>query len=113
MAPHERRQNARMPVRADVRGGVVLIEHLDILDLSFSGVRFCCTRRLNPGQGVDLELRRQALRVRRRGTVVRSTFVGAVRIDGKDHTSYEVAVAFEDVPCAEPLRADLSRLMQP
>jgi hypothetical protein len=101
-----------MAVRADVKGGVVLVEHLDILDLSLSGVRFCCTRRLNPGQSVDLALRRGALRVSRRGTVVRSAFVGATRIDGRDHTSYEVAVAFDQKPRDERQLADLALLME-
>lgn len=113
MAPQERRQSARVPVRGDVTAGVILIEHLDILDLSLGGVRFCCTRRLNPGQSVDLSLRRGAARVNLRGNVVRSSFVGAVRIDGRDHTSYEVAVAFEQRPADERLRADLALLMEP
>lgn len=100
-------------MRADVKGGAILIERLDILDLSLGGMRFFCTRRLNPGQSVDLVLRRDALRVNRRGKVVRSTFVGAVRIDGREHTSYEVAVAFESAPCDERLLANLALLMQP
>lgn len=113
MTPHDRRQNVRAAARADVKGGAILIEHLDILDLSHGGMRFCCTRRLSPGQSVDLVLRRDTLRVNRRGKVVRSTFVGAVKLGGIDHTSYEVAVAFEDAACDERLRAELTRLMQP
>jgi hypothetical protein len=76
-------------------------------------MRFCCARRLSPGQSVDLVLRRDTLRVNRHAKVVRSTFVGAVKLGGIDHTSYEVAVAFEDTDDDERLRAELTRLMQP
>lgn len=112
MASHERRQNARVSVRSDVKGGVILVEHLDILDLSLGGIRFACTRRLNPGQHVELALRNDAVRVNRRGTVVRSTFVGAVRIQDQEHISYEVAVAFDEQPCDERQRADFARLLE-
>jgi hypothetical protein len=112
MAPQERRQNARLPARDGVTAGVVLIEHLDILDLSLGGVRFSCTRRLSPDQRVDLVLRRDAERVSLRGKVARSTFRGSVRIDGRDHTCYEVAVAFDPRLLDERRLADLSRFME-
>lgn len=96
--PADRRRSPRLPAPSDVKGGVILIEHLDILDLSLSGVRFNCTRRLNPGQSLNLVLRKDDVRVDLRGRVLRSRFLGTARIKGENHNTYEVALAFEHAP---------------
>ncbi len=94
----DRRQAPRIPAPIDVKGGVILIEHLDILDLSLSGIRFNCTRRLIPGQTLNIVLRKNDKRIDLRGKVLRSTFLGIAQIKGEDHNTYEVALAFENAP---------------
>jgi hypothetical protein len=76
---------------------MVMVSHLDIRDLSLSGIRFQCRERVIPRSRVNMLVRKEELQVKLPGTVVRSSFLSPSAKTADSSAHYEVAVSFSDL----------------
>ncbi len=92
----ERRKYTRKEVRGNVRGRIILIENLEVIDLSLSGIRFNCFKRVNPNSKLKIMIQLDDISVILKGTVVRSTLKN-INIEGEPLSVYEVAMTFHSL----------------
>lgn len=93
----DKRQHKRKKVHGEIDGSMILVEYLQIIDLSLSGMRFSCFRRINTNSAQSIKIKKDSTVVRLKGTVVRSTFRKVEKIENKHCSVYEVAVDFGDL----------------
>lgn len=93
----DKREHKRKEVHGEVEGSIILVEYLQIIDLSLSGMRFSCFKRINTNSAQSIKIKKDNTEVRLKGTVVRSTFRKVEQIEGKHCSVYEVAVNFAEL----------------
>lgn len=90
----EKRKSIRKPVHGDVKGRMVLARNLEIMDLSLSGMRFRCIRKIDMHSIQSVNLGKNNISLKLRGIVVRSTLKSMKADSGKKAPFYEVALNF-------------------
>lgn len=83
-----------------------MVSHLDIRDLSLSGIRFQCRERVTPRSRVNMLVKKEDLQVRLPGTVVRSSFINPTSHSSDTAAHYEVAVSFGELSARERKHLD-------
>jgi hypothetical protein len=98
----ENRKNKRVKTKNSVIGKIILVEHLEILDLSLSGIRFNCLkqRRLEMNSHQTIKIQKNDISVLVHGLVVRAN-LKTIKEKGKDAPVYEVAMKFTDLTVAQ------------
>lgn len=89
----EKRQCERKVVTGQVAGKMILVDHLNILDLSIKGIRFKCSRRVDMNGIHRIRIERGDMALAIKGKVVRST-LRIERCQGTPLAIYEVAMTF-------------------
>lgn len=105
----EKRAKSRVKVSGNCTGKLVLFEHLEILDLSESGLRMKCMGRLTTNSVQRIRLESEQFMVYLKAVVVRSQLTGQQEINGKLMSVYDVALQFENV--SEEQRRTLRRII--
>jgi hypothetical protein len=93
----DHRSAMRIEVNGQVSGKMILVESLEILDISMTGIRFKCMRRvdMNYPHRIKIEMNDVSLHIR--GTIVRASFIGLQQVEEKSLPLYEVAMHFDDL----------------
>lgn len=91
----EKRKSVRLKIEGNLCGTMVVRTHLDIIDISQTGIRFNCLRRINTNSTCTLTLEKSGVSVDLRGLVVRSVLRRTKDVKGAKMPLYEVAVHFE------------------
>ena len=97
----ENRKFKRKDVHGNVSGRMVLIEHLEILDLSLSGIRFNCLKKVDTNSIHRVKIQKNNVSVDIKGRVVRSILKKMQEKKEKQIPVYEVAMNFENLPDCE------------
>lgn len=90
----DKRGHKRKKVHGEIDGSMILVEYLQIIDLSLSGMRFSCFKRINTNSAQSIKIKKDSTSVRLKGTVVRSTLRRVEQREDKHCSVYEVAVNF-------------------
>lgn len=91
----ENRKSVRLKIDGNLCGKMVIRTELDILDISLTGIRFYCLRRINTNSTCSLILEKNGFTVNMRGVVVRSVLKRTKDVKGTNMPLYEVALHFE------------------
>jgi len=102
----EQRKNKREAVHGNVRGKIVLIEHLEILDLSLSGIRFNCLKKVDTNNIHRIKIEKNNISINVKGKVVRSILK---KLQEKNIPVYEIAMNFENL--SEDEKISLEKLI--
>lgn len=90
----EKRGAHRIQVHGNCSGKMVLIEHIEVCDISETGIRLTCLQRVNMKSLHRIKIEKNDIRLNLRASVTRSSMTGAREIDGKSSPVYEVAMQF-------------------
>lgn len=90
----EHRRYKRVEISGNISGKMIFVTDLNLLDLSLSGVRFNCFRRVNTNSIYKIKIEKDDLSLTLQGTIVRSIFKGADESNGAYSPTYEVAMDF-------------------
>jgi hypothetical protein len=93
----DKRSSIRVEVNGQVSGKMVLVESLEILDISMTGIRFRCMRRVDMNAPHRLKIEKDNISVTLKGPIVRATFMGLKQDGDKCFPVYEVAMHFENM----------------
>ncbi len=93
----EKRKHRRREVHGEVGGSMILVDSLQIIDLSLSGMRFSCFKRVNTNSTQSIKIKNDKESVRLKGMVVRSLFRRVEEREDKSVSVYEVAVSFGEL----------------
>ena len=98
----ENRKDRRVKAKNSVKGKIILVEHLEILDVSLSGIRFYCLkkRRLEINSLQTIKIEKDDISVVAHGSVVRAT-LKTIKEKGEDIPVYEVAMKFSGLNSAQ------------
>jgi hypothetical protein len=105
----DQRNAIRVEVNGQVCGKMVLVESLEILDISMTGIRFRSKRRMDMNILHRIKIEKGDISVVFRGSIVRATFMGLQQGGGDTIPVYEVAMHFENMSDSD--RASLERLI--
>lgn len=97
----DQRSAIRVEVNGQIFGKMILVENLDILDISATGIRFQCMRRVDMNSPHRIKIEKNGITVNLRGTIVRASFKGLQQADGKSLPVYEVAMQFDHLSDVE------------
>ena len=97
----EKRKHKRVKTSGEVSGRMLMVSHLDIRDLSLSGIRFKCHERVTPRSKVQLMVGKEDSQVKLPGNVVRSSFKNTAARSKHTEAHYEVAVSFAGLSARE------------
>jgi|APFre7841882590_1041340.scaffolds.fasta_scaffold03711_2 hypothetical protein len=97
----DNRSAIRVEVNGQISGKMILIESLDILDISATGIRFQCMRRMDMNSPHRIRIEKNGIIVNLRGTIVRASFKGLQQADGKSLPVYDAAMYFDHLTDAE------------
>jgi hypothetical protein len=90
----EKRQCERKVIEGQVAGKMILVDYLNILDLSIKGIRFQCSRRVHMNGIHRIRIESGGISLGIRGKVVRSTLC----LQGREGVPvYEVAMTFANL----------------
>lgn len=91
----ENRRNKRVNAKDSVNGKIILVEHLEILDLSLSGIHFNCLkkRRLEMNSHQTIKINKGDIAVLVHGVIVRAT-LKTMKQNGAYTPVYDVAMKF-------------------
>lgn len=108
----DHRTALRVEVNGQICGKMILVESLEILDISATGIRFQCMRRVDMNSPHRIKIEKNDVSVNLRGTIVRASFKGLQQAGGKSMPVYEVAMHFDhltddDKKCLDKLIAIL------
>ena len=92
----EKRKFERKKVEGELSGKMIMVDQLNILDLSMNGMRFRCGRRVDMNSVHRIKMDRKGLSLDLKGEVVRSTLCIEQRGE-KAVTVYEVAITFKNL----------------
>lgn len=92
----EHRKYRRILIHSDISGRMVLTSQIRIIDLSMTGIRFSCMRRVGMNSSYKIRLAKDEVNVEVKGTVVRSTLKNSI-VSGQPMPTYEVAMNFDDL----------------
>jgi len=90
----------RTALRVEVNGQIskmILVEGLEILDISMTGIRFICMRRVDMNSPYRIKIEKNDVSVNLRGTIARASFKGLQQTEEKCLPCYEVAMHFDHV----------------
>ena len=93
----EHRSAVRIEVNGQVCGKMVLVESLEIVDISMTGIRFNCMRRVDMNSPHRIRIEKDDISVTLRGHIVRAMFKGLRQAEDKSLPVYEVGMHFENV----------------
>ena len=105
----EQRKNKREAIHGNVRGKIVLIEHLEILDLSLSGIRFNCLKKVDTNNIHRIKIEKNNISINLKGKVVRSILKKLQEKNEKNIPVYEIAMNFENL--SEDEKISLEKLI--
>jgi len=91
----------RVEVNGQVSGKMILVESLEILDISMTGVHFHCMRRVDMNSPHRIKIEKDDVSVNLRGTIVRASFKGLQQTEEKSLPVYEVAMHFDHLTEAD------------
>jgi hypothetical protein len=92
------RSAVRVEVNGQVSGKMILVENLEIVDISMTGIRFRCMRRVDMNIPHRIKIEQQDVSVSLRGSIVRAAFKGLCQAGDKSFPVYEVAMHFDAMP---------------
>ena len=90
----DKRKCGRKPVHGAISGRLILADPLDIIDLSASGIRFYCSKKVDPNSLQKVKIAKNDVSLILKGQVVRSTLKKPSRLPGERRLLYEVALHF-------------------
>lgn len=93
----DHRSAIRVEVNGQVSGRMVLVEYLEILDISMTGIRFNCMRRIDMNCPHKIRIEKNNISVTLKGMIVRSSFKGLHQKDKDCMPVYEVGMHFENM----------------
>ncbi len=105
----EKRKSVRLKIDGELCGKMVVRTQLDIIDISQTGIRFNCLRRINTNSSCSLTLEKGGISVDLRGLVVRSVLRRTKDVKGAKMPLYEVAVQFDKLD--DKTQKNLDRLI--
>lgn len=93
----DKRGAKRLEVRGQVSGRMVLVESLEVEDISMTGIRFRSMRRVGMNSRHRIRIERGDVSIVLKGNIVRSTFKGLQQREAKSMPVYEVGMHFESM----------------
>ena len=105
----DQRSAVRVDANGQVNGKMILVETLEIVDISMTGIRFKCMRRLDMNIPHRIRIEREGVSVRLKGDIVRANFKGLHQEGYKSLPVYEVAMHFDAMSDSD--RKSLERLI--
>jgi|OpeIllAssembly_1097287.scaffolds.fasta_scaffold11245_2 hypothetical protein len=93
----DKRTAMRVAVNGQIYGKMILVESLEILDISMTGMRFNCMRRVHMNSPHTIRIEKNDVSVSLRGTIIRASLKGLLPTDEKSRPVYEVAMHFENL----------------
>ena len=93
----DKRSAKRLAADGQVCGRTVLVESLEVEDISMTGIRFKSMRRVGMNSRQRIRIERGDVSLVLKGNVVRSTFKGLQQIETKSTPVYDVAIHFESM----------------
>jgi len=93
----DKRSAKRLAAGGQVCGRMVLVESLEVEDISMTGIRFKSMRRVGMNSRHRIKLEHGHVSIVLKGNIVRSTFKGLQQIEAKSTPVYEVAMHFESM----------------
>lgn len=109
----ENRKNKRVNTKDSVSGKIILVEHLEILDLSLSGIHFNCLkkRRLEMNSLQTIKIQKDDISVLVHGVIVRAT-LKTMKQNGAYTPIYDVAMKFSPLTTTQTASIEkLTRLL--
>lgn len=97
----DHRTALRVEVSGQISGRMILVESLEILDISMTGMRFKCLRRMDMNSPHRIKIKKDDVLVNLKGIIVRAAFKGLQQIEEKSLPVYEVAMHFENMSDTE------------
>ncbi len=91
----DHRTALRVEVNGQMSGKMILVESLEILDISMTGIRFNCMRRVDMNSPHRIKIEMNDLSVTLRGTIIRASFKGLHQTEEKSLPCYDVAMHFD------------------
>ncbi|OGW26626.1 MAG: hypothetical protein A2X59_11545 [Nitrospirae bacterium GWC2_42_7] len=106
----ENRKDKRVKTRDSVSGKIILVEHLEILDLSLSGIHFNCLkkRRLEMNSHQTIKIQKDDISIIVHGLIVRAT-LKSTKENGTYTPIYDVAMKFS--PLTSTQTASIEKLI--
>ena len=92
----DKREHERKRVKGEVDGKMILVDHLMILDLSMTGIRFESMRRVDMNSVHMIKIEKDNISLSLKGQVVRSYFC-LKQQDGTQVALYDVAMTFKSL----------------
>ena len=92
----EKRKYERKKVGGKVNGKMILVDYLRIIDLSLSGIRFQCIRRVDMNDIHRIKIEKHGISLNIRGQVVRS-ILSIERRGDECLPVYEIAMTFKNL----------------
>lgn len=105
----EKRRAVRIGVRGQVSGRMILVDSLEIEDLSMTGIRFTSMRRLEMNSPHRIKIVHGDMAVALKGTIVRASFKGLQQLEGGSMPLYEFGMHFGDMTDRE--KANIEKLI--
>jgi len=91
----DHRTALRVEVNGQICGKMILVEGLEILDISMTGIRFRCMRRVDMNSPHKIKIEKNDVAVTLRGMIVRASFKGLHQTEEKSLPCYDVAMHFD------------------
>jgi hypothetical protein len=105
----DKRRAVRIGVKGQVSGRMILVDSLEIEDLSMTGVRFKSLRRLEMNSPHRIKIVHGDVAIALKGTIVRASFKGLQQLEGGSIPLYEFGMHFEDMTDRE--KANIEKLI--
>ena len=97
----DNRTALRVEVKGQMSGKMILVESLEILDISMTGIHFHCMRRMDMNSPHRIKIEKNDISVSLRGTIVRASFKGLRQAEEKFLPCYDVAMHFDHMTDSE------------
>jgi len=99
----DNRSALRVEVNGQLCGKMILVESLEILDISMTGIRFKCMRRVDMNSPHRIKIEKNEISLTLKGMIVRASFKGLQQSDEKSLPVYDVAMHFDELCDADKL----------
>ncbi len=93
----DNRTALRVEVNGQLCGRMILVESLEILDISMTGIRFKCMRRVDMNSPHKIKIEKDTISLTLKGLIVRASFKGLQQAEDKSLPVYEVAMHFDEL----------------
>ncbi len=91
----DNRAALRVEVNGQIGGKIVLVQSLEIKDISLTGIRFNCAKRVEMNCPYRIKIEKNNISVNLRGTIIRASLIRLPQVDEDGLPVYEVAMHFE------------------